>query len=89
MAKECRDCEVVRGRVLKVEDEFLTVRDRSKREIRLHMDKTTMIGQRNMKDEPFKEGDRVEAYVTPKGHAHSISLMRGQGGIPGDPDAGG
>jgi hypothetical protein len=89
MAKECRDCEVVRGRVLKVEDEFLTVRDRSKREVRLHMDKTTMIGQRNMKDEPFKEGDRVEAYVTPKGHAHSISLMRGQGGIPGDPDAGG
>jgi hypothetical protein len=88
-ASECRDCEVVRGRVLKVEDEFLTVRDRSKREIRLHMDKTTIIGQRNLKDEPFKEGDRVEAYVSQNGHAHSISLMRGQGGIAGDPDAGG
>jgi ribosomal protein S1 len=89
MAKECRDCVIVRGRVLKVENDYLTVRDRSKREVRLHMDKTTMIGQRNIKDEPFKEGDRVEAYVTSEGHAHSVSLIRTQGGIPGDPDAGG
>jgi hypothetical protein len=88
-SKECRDCQVVRGRVLKVEEDSLVVRDRSKQEIRIHLDKTTIIGQRNLKDEPFKEGDRVEAYVTPKGHAHSISLMRAQGGIPGDPDAGG
>jgi hypothetical protein len=88
-SKECRDCQVVRGRVLKVDGESLVVRDRSKKETRIHIDKKTMIGQRNMKDEPFKEGDRVEAYVTPQGHAHSISLMRAQGGIPGDPDAGG
>ena len=87
--KECEQCELIRGRVLKVEDEFLVVRDRSKREVRLHMDRNTIIGQRNVKDEPFKEGDRVEAYVTPKGHIHSISLIRGQGGIPGDVDAGG
>jgi len=88
-ARECKDCKVIRGRVLKVDEDFLLVRDRSKQETRIHVDKTTMIGQRNLKDEPFKEGDRVEAYVTPQGHAHSISLMRGQGGIPGDPDAGG
>jgi hypothetical protein len=89
-SRECKDCKLIRGRVLKVEeDNTLIVRDRSKQETRIHLDKTTMIGQRNMKDEPFKEGDRIEAYVTPQGHAHSISLMRGQGGIPGDPDAGG
>ena len=81
--------EVVRGRVLKIDGQMYLIKERSGKEVQLRVDKQTQKGQVNLKDEPFKIGDRVEAYMTPDGHAFSISLTRGQGGIPGDPDAGG
>lgn len=81
--------DIIRGKVLKVLGENLLVREKSGKEINIHMDRRTKKGEVNLKDEPFKEGDRIEAYVMPDGHAFSITLMRAQGGIPGDPDAGG
>jgi len=81
--------DIIRGRVMQVLGENLLVKEKSGKEINIHMDRRTKKGEVNLKDEPFKEGDRIEAYVTPDGHAFSITLMRAQGGIPGDPDAGG
>lgn len=81
--------DIIRGRVTKIEGESLMVKEKSGKEINIHVDGKTMKGTVNLKDEAFKIGDKVEAYVTPDGHAFSISLMQFQGGIPGDPDAGG
>lgn len=81
--------DIIRGRVMQVLGENLLVKEKSGKEINIHMDRRTKKGEVNLKDEPFKEGDKIEAYVTPDGHAFSITLMRAQGGIPGDPDAGG
>jgi hypothetical protein len=81
--------EVVRGKILTIQNEFLTVKTTNGKDVRIHVDKNTQRGQVNLKDEEFKEGDKVEAYVTPKGHAISISLMRAQGNMPGDPEGGG
>jgi sporulation protein YlmC with PRC-barrel domain len=81
--------DIIRGRVTKIDGETLMVKEKSGKEINIHVDGKTMKGAVNLKDDAFKIGDRVEAYVTPDGHAFSISLMQFQGGIPGDPDAGG
>ena len=83
---------VVRGRIKKIEgaagDSFL-VKDSGGKEIRMRVDGQTMKATSNTRDESFKEGDKIEAYVTPDGHAFSISLMRPQGAMPNDPEAGG
>ena len=83
---------VVRGRIKKIEgeagDNFL-VKDTAGKEIRMRVDKQTLKASANIRDEAFKEGDKIEAYVTPDGHAHSISLLRSQGGMPNDPESGG
>ena len=81
--------EVVRGKIVKIEKELYTVKDRSGKEVRLHVDRDTQKGNVNLKDEFFKEGDRIEAYVTPNGHAHSISILRAQPNSPNDPEGGG
>jgi hypothetical protein len=85
--------EVIRGKIVTIQDEFLTVKTTNGKDVRLYVDKNTHRGQVNLKDEEFdeefKEGDKIEAYVTPKGHAISISLMRAQGNMPGDPEGGG
>jgi hypothetical protein len=81
--------EVIRGKIVTIQNEFLTVKTTNGKDVRVHVDKNTHRGQVNLKDEEFKEGDKIEAYVTPKGHAISISLMRAQGNMPGDPEGGG
>jgi PRC-barrel domain len=80
-------CQVIRGQVLKLEGEgkSLVVKDASGKEVRLVVDQKTQRGQVGIRDEEFKVGDTIEAYVTPKGHAESINLIRGQGGRPGEP----
>lgn len=69
------NCQVVRGRVMKVQDEIVFLKDRSGKEVRTVVDRKTHRGQMGMRDEPYV-GDWIEAYVTPKGHAESISLLR-------------
>jgi exosome complex RNA-binding protein Csl4 len=81
--------KVLRGKLVKIENEFYTVKDKAGREVRLHVDSNTRMGNVNLKDEFFKEGDRVEAYVTPTGHAHSLSILRAQPNSPNDPEGGG
>jgi ribosomal protein S1 len=58
--------KIVEGDVLKIEGEFYTVHDTAGHEVRLHVDKATQL------EGTFKAGDRVEAYVTDKGHARSL-----------------
>ena len=58
--------KIVEGDVLKIEGEFYTVHDTAGHEVRLHVDKTTQL------EGTFKAGDKVEAYVTDKGHARSL-----------------
>ena len=58
--------KIVEGDLLKIEGEFYTVHDVAGHEVRLHVDKTTQL------EGTFKIGDKVEAYVTDKGHARSM-----------------
>jgi ribosomal protein S1 len=58
--------KIFEGDVLKIEGEFYTVHDTAGHEVRLHVDKTTNL------EGAFKAGDKVEAYVTDKGHARSM-----------------
>jgi ribosomal protein S1 len=58
--------KIVEGDLLKIDGEFYTVHDSAGHEVRLHVDKTTQL------EGTFKAGDKVEAYVTDKGHARSM-----------------
>ncbi|MBD0306091.1 MAG: hypothetical protein ICV76_06015 [Nitrospiraceae bacterium] len=64
------DLQTVKGQVLKHDDETLTIKDRSGKEIHLHVGKDTKIP--GLPGAKFKSGDEVEATVTPDGHAASI-----------------
>ncbi|MDP2381439.1 MAG: hypothetical protein Q8N00_01400 [Nitrospirota bacterium] len=56
----------VEGDILKIEGEYYTVHDTVGHNVRLHVNKTTHL------EGAFKVGDKVEAYVTDKGHARSM-----------------
>lgn len=58
--------KLVEGDVLKIEGEYYTVHDTAGHEVRLHIDKTTHL------EGTFKAGDKIEAYVTYKGHARAM-----------------
>lgn len=58
--------KIVEGDVLKIEGEYYTVHDVAGHEVRLHVNKTTHM------EGTFKVGDKVEAYVTDKGHARTM-----------------
>ncbi len=59
--------QTVQGDVLKIEGDSYVVKDMTGKEIRLHVDKTTKL------EGSFKAGDKIEAQVTEKGHALSIT----------------
>jgi translation elongation factor P/translation initiation factor 5A len=59
--------QTVKGDVLKIDGEFYVVKDMTGNEVRLHVDKTTKL------EGSVKAGDKVEAKVTEKGHALSIT----------------
>ena len=98
-AKWARDLKgtLVRGEVIDVDYDRndkgrVVVRDDGNvsKEISIVLDKETLFGMVNFRDdEIFKVGDEVEAFVSPEGHAEAISLMRYQGGMPNETEAGG
>ncbi|WP_447987012.1 hypothetical protein [Nitrospira sp. Nam74] len=79
----CLKCEVLRGAVLNFDKDSLLLKDQSGKEVRLHIDATTAMGQQDPRYQGFKQGDQISAYVTPEGHAQSITLLRPASGLPG------
>ena len=62
---------MIKGEVLRVEGENYFVKGQDGKEVRMHIDKTTLsIGS-------FKQGDRIEAKVNEKNHALSVRSTRG------------
>ena len=61
------DSQTVKGDVLKIEGEFYIVKDMTGKEVRLHVDQTTEL------EGAVRAGDKIEAQVTEKGHALSIT----------------
>lgn len=58
--------QTVNGDLLKIDGEFYVVKEMSGKEIRLHVDKTTIL------DSSINVGEKVEAQATEKNHAVSI-----------------
>src|SRR6476660_2795645 len=59
--------QTVQGDVLKIEGDSYVVKDMNGKEIRLHVDKTSKL------EGSFKAGNKIEAHMTKKGHALSIT----------------
>ena len=71
-------------------DSLLMKNEPDNQEVRIYLDKDTRLGQVNIRNQGFLEGDRIEAYVKPDGHADSVNLQRELKGIPGvEGDVGG
>lgn len=68
--------DVIRGEVVDVQDNFLIVKDPSSRLIHVHRDQCTQQASQRIRTGLFLPGDTIEAYVTPKGHAISLSMLR-------------
>ena len=62
--------QIVKGQVLKRENEVLTITDEEGKKVHLHLGKDTVIP--GLPGAKFKPGDRIEANVTPDGHAKSV-----------------
>jgi hypothetical protein len=60
--------DAVKGDVLKLDGEYLTLRDDDGKEVRLHVDKTTKMDK-------VMTGDRVKAYITEKGHVTTLKRI--------------
>ena len=63
--------QIVKGDVLMTEGEFYIVKDITGHEVRLHVNKETKLDG----TVKVKVGDKIEARVTPEGHATSITLQ--------------
>jgi len=68
--------DVVKGRVENVQDNFLIIRDASGMLIHVHKDTCTRQMSQRIRSAQFLPGDTVEAYVTPKGNAISLEMVR-------------
>ena len=68
--------QIVKGDVLMTEGEFYIVKDITGHEVRLHVNKETKLDGMVK----VKVGDKIEARVTPEGHAVSIMLQVPQNG---------
>jgi len=68
--------QIVKGDVLMTEGEFYIVKDITGHEVRLHVNKETKLDG----TVKVKVGDKIEARVTPEGHAISITLLVPQNG---------
>lgn len=68
-AQPSTPAQVIRGDVLYREGEFYVIKDMTGHEVRLHVDKSTVMTDR------IKVGDKIEAQVDSNGHANSIRLQ--------------
>ena len=68
--------DVFRGQVVDAQDNFLIVKDTSGKLIHVHKDECTRQVSQRIRTGLFLPGDTVEAYVTPKGHAITLSMLR-------------
>jgi hypothetical protein len=68
--------DVVRGQVLDVADNFLIVKDTSGKRIHVYTNECTKRTSQRVRMSPFLPGDTIEAYITPKGQAISLSMLR-------------
>ena len=75
--KKSTPAYTVEGSVLKVDGDFVVVKDSSGKEIRLNTGKDTKL------QGSHKVGDRIRAEYTPEGHALSIKPTKAQIGPPG------
>lgn len=73
-----REGMTVKGELLRIDKDMYVVKDRSGKEVRLHVDRSTDISG------TLNPGDTVEAKVTEEGHALSIK----QAHKDAQPDAG-
>lgn len=64
----------IKGDVQIIEGEFYFVKDTTGHQVRLHVNNETKLEDR------IKVGDKIEARVTPEGHATSITLQIPQNG---------
>lgn len=68
--------DVIRGRVVDVQDNFMIVKDDAGKLIHVHRDSCTQQVSQRIRSNLFVPGDEVEVYATPKGHALSVSMTR-------------
>ena len=59
--------QTLKGDLLKIDGEYYVLKDTTGMEVRLHVDQTSQL------EGDFKAGDKIEAQVTDKDHAHSIT----------------
>ncbi len=64
--------QAVKGEIVKTEGDFFTVKDPSGKEVRIHVDKTTMLDKASGLGETLKVGDQIEVEITPQGHARTV-----------------
>jgi len=71
--------QTVKGDILYIEGEYLVVKEVSGRESRVHVNgETKLIGVAGR----LKSGDKIEATLTPEGHATTIALQGLETGKP-------
>ena len=64
--------QTVKGDILYIEGEYLVVKEVSGRESRVHVNgETKLVGVAGK----LKAGDKIEATLTPEGHATNIALQ--------------
>jgi translation initiation factor IF-1 len=61
------DAKTIKGEVLRVEGDNYFVKESDGKEVRMHIDQTTKMGERNI-----NQGDVIEAQVNDQNHALSI-----------------
>jgi len=67
----------IKGEVLKVDGDNYLVRDeRSKKEVKFTIEKDVKASL----ERPLKQGDRIEAFLTPEGYAKTVRLEGGAKG---------
>jgi hypothetical protein len=67
---------VIRGQVVDAQENFLIIKDESGTLIHVHKDKCTSATSQRIRSAQFLPGDTVEAYVTPKGNAIFLEMLR-------------